>query len=97
MHVAMSDLLVRKQCANFRQFFDNERISFPNVQAAEVGQVCGINAIGLNRAQNVIDGETVLGARNEVVDSVGRGRVNDASTRIQRNLVGAEHWRAPVI
>ena len=80
VHIAVNLRAVVQKVTGFFQFFNDNRLRFPNVQATEEGKVVGVNTVALHRIEDVIVVHAVLLAGVEVVHTVGRRRVNNTGT-----------------
>ena len=80
VHIAVNLRAVVQKVTGFFQFFNDNRLRFPNVQATEEGKVVGVNTVALHRIEDVIVVHAVLLAGVEVVHTIGRRRVNNTGT-----------------
>ena len=97
VHVAVLDAVVLEQCTDFFQLGNNGRIGLPDELATKERQVRHVHAIALYRAENVVIAHAVLLAGTEVVFTVGRRRVNDASAGVQFNILGQINRREALV
>ena len=70
MRVTVRDAVGRHQATRVSQGFQNVGNRFPDVLAAEQGEVGGIGAIALHRVQNLVVGQALGDAGVEVFYSV---------------------------
>ena len=83
MHVAVGDFFGVQQRTDLAQLFDDQRIGFPDVEAAEERKRGRVTAVALHWIQYLVVGETVAPARLEVIDAVCRRAVHDAGPLLQ--------------
>ncbi|MNF70748.1 hypothetical protein D3C84_526710 [compost metagenome] len=93
----MADGFGVHQRADFGQLVDDVRVGFPDELAAKELQRVDIHTVALHRGQDVVVDHAIALAGDEVVFTVGRGRVHHTSTGTQLDVVGQVHRRQAVI
>src|SRR5690606_19868880 len=86
-----------QQRTDFGQFVDDGRVGFPDELAAEELQRRYVNAVALNRIDDVIVDHAIFLAGHEVVYAVGRRGVNHAGAGAQFNVVGQVNRRQAIV
>ena len=97
MRVAVRNALGGHKPARIAQGLDDLGHRFPDVLAAEEGEIRRIAAVALHRIQNVVDREAMRAARVEVVHAISRRRMHDAGAIVGGGVVGQIHRSKAVI
>ena len=97
VRIAVHERRAREQPARVAQRIDDRRLRLPDVQAAEQRQRAVVDAVALDRIEDVVDRQAVGAARVEVVDAVGRRRVDDAGAVFRGRVVGEVDRRGAVV
>ena len=74
-------------CPCIAKHVDDLRIGVPDLQAAEKRQRGREHAVALDRIEDLVVRHAVCLARHEVLDAVGRRRVDDAGAGVERHVV----------
>ena len=97
MHVAVAKFHLFDERTHFDHFFNNERVGFPNVQAAEEGQGICVNTIACHRVDDVGIFQAISFAGQEVVYTIGWRAVNYACTCIGTHVFSKVHGAQAVV
>ncbi len=97
VHVAVLVAVRVEQVARGLQRLDDARIRVPDRQAAEQRQPAGIDAVAHHRAQDVLVAHAVRLAGLEVLDAVGRRRMDDAGAGIGGHIVAEVDRRGALV
>ena len=72
VHVAVKHFAVCQEVSRFLELFGDDRLSFPDVLAAEKRKALSINTVALNRIENIVVVTTVAFEGIEVIHTVSR-------------------------
>ncbi len=97
MHVAVIEHHQLEQGADFFQLGADWLRCFPDRHAAEERQPRRVGAVAQHRLQDFVVGHAVRLARDEVVQTIGRRRVDDAGAGIQRHIFADKDRRGAVV
>ena len=93
----MHERRAREQAAGVAQRIDDRRRAFQMCRPPKSGKRVFVDAVALDRIEDVVDRQAVRAAGVEVVDAVGRRRVDDAGAVFGGRVVGEVDRRSAVV
>src|ERR1019366_10319517 len=97
MRVAVQEGRAVEDPPGVAQRLDDARRRLPDVLAAEERQGRGVGAVALDRVQDGVEREAVDAAGIEVLDAIGRRRVDDAGAVFGRRVLSEVDRRDAVV